>query len=75
MPELKTSPDDTVLIMYTSGTTGFPKGVMHNHNILRTIEDASNRMGYTNEDVILMYLPLFHCFGLYEGPLMSITSG
>ncbi len=69
------SPDDTVLIMYTSGTTGFPNGVMHNHNILRTIEDASNRMGFTNEDVILMYLPLFHCFGLYEGPLMSITSG
>ena len=75
IPNVSTSPDDTVLIMYTSGTTGFPKGVMHNHNILRTIQDASNRMGYTNVDIILMYLPLFHCFGLYEGPLMSITSG
>ena len=69
------APNQTVLMMYTSGTTGFPKGVMHNHNILRTITDAANRMGYTNRDVILMYLPLFHCFGLYEGPLMSITTG
>jgi fatty-acyl-CoA synthase len=68
-------PDDTALIMYTSGTTGFPKGVMHNHNILRTIIDQANRMGVTPRDVILMYLPLFHCFGLYEGPLMSMVTG
>jgi fatty-acyl-CoA synthase len=68
-------PDATALIMYTSGTTGFPKGVMHNHNILRTIIDQANRMGVTPRDVILMYLPLFHAFGLYEGPLMSVTTG
>jgi len=69
------SPDDTVLLMYTSGTTGFPKGVMHNHNIQRTVIDTANRMGITSRDVTLMYLPLFHCFGLYEGPLMSALVG
>jgi fatty-acyl-CoA synthase len=68
-------PDATALIMYTSGTTGFPKGVMHNHNILRNITDQANRMGVTPRDVILMYLPLFHAFGLYEGPLMIMVSG
>ena len=68
-------PDGTVLLMYTSGTTGFPKGVMHSHNIQRTLVDAANRQGMTPRDVILMYLPLFHCFGLYEGPLMSLVSG
>ena len=68
-------PDDTTLLMYTSGTTGFPKGVMHNHNIQRTLIDGGNRMGMTARDVILMYLPLFHCFGLYEGPIMSLVSG
>ena len=68
-------PDDTFLLMYTSGTTGFPKGVMHCHNPIRTITDAANRMGMSARDVILMYLPLFHCFGLYEGPLMSWVTG
>jgi fatty-acyl-CoA synthase len=68
-------PDDTALIMYTSGTTGFPKGVMHSHNILRNVIDEANRMGVTPRDVILMYLPLFHAFGLYEGPLMSAVTG
>ena len=61
--------------MYTSGTTGFPKGVMHNHNILRNVIDDANRMGMTPRDVILMYLPLFHVFGLYEGPLMILVRG
>jgi fatty-acyl-CoA synthase len=68
-------PDQTALIMYTSGTTGFPKGVMHNHNILRNVTDEANRLGVTPRDVILMYLPLFHAFGLYEGPLMIMLTG
>ena len=68
-------PDATVLTLYTSGTTGFPKGVMHSHNIQRTVIDAGSRMGITPRDVILMYLPLFHVFGLYEGLLMCVATG
>jgi fatty-acyl-CoA synthase len=68
-------PDATVLTLYTSGTTGFPKGVMHCHNIQRTVIDAGSRMGITPRDVIVMYLPLFHVFGLYEGLLMCVATG
>jgi hypothetical protein len=68
-------PDATVLTLYTSGTTGFPKGVMHGHNIQRTVIDAGSRMGITPRDVILMYLPLFHVFGLYERLLMFVATG
>jgi fatty-acyl-CoA synthase len=69
------SPDDLALIIYTSGTTGFPKGVMHAHAMVRCLTDHASRMGVTQNDVILMYLPLFHVFGFTEGPLVSMLTG
>jgi len=48
---------------------------MHSHNIQRTVIDAGSRMGITPRDVIVMYLPLFHVFGLYEGLLMGVVTG
>jgi fatty-acyl-CoA synthase len=68
-------PDATVFLMYTSGTTGFPKGVMHGHNVLRNAIDRAFRMGITFADTILNYLPLFHLFGFSEGLLMSMITG
>jgi fatty-acyl-CoA synthase len=69
------SPDDTAFLMYTSGTTGFPKGVMHSHAIVRNVVDRASRMGITEADVIMNYLPLFHLFGFSEGLLMSMVTG
>jgi len=68
-------PDGLAFLPYTSGTTGFPKGVMHDHAIVRNVIDRANRMGITEADTILMYLPLFHLFGFSEGALMSMVTG
>ena len=68
-------PAGTAFFMYTSGTTGFPKGAMHDHAIVRNVTDRAFRMAITPADVILMYLPLFHLFGFSEGALMSMATG
>ena len=61
--------------MYTSGTTGFPKGVMHSHRMIRNVTDRAFRLAITEHDVILMYLPLFHLFAFSEGMLTSVVTG
>jgi fatty-acyl-CoA synthase len=61
--------------MYTAGTTGFPKGVMQGHNVVRNIFDNANRLGVTCADVLLDYLPLFHAFAVYKALLMSPATG
>src|SRR5499426_482924 len=68
-------PSDTVFIMYTSGTTGFPKGVMRDHTLLAHLADRYRRLASTERDVFLNYLPLFHIFGYIEGPLGSMLTG
>jgi fatty-acyl-CoA synthase len=70
-----TDPDGTAYIMYTSGTTGFPKGVMQSHNAIRNVMDEANRFGITPNDVTLTYFPLFHVAAVYFGALMSPITG
>ena len=68
-------PEQSAFFLYTSGTTGFPKGAVHGHRIIRNTWDQGERMGVTADDVILMYLPLFHIFGFIHGALMSMIRG
>ena len=63
------------LMLYTSGTTGSPKGAMHSHAMLRTVADGANRLGITARDTILLFLPLFHSMGLYLGGMLFLVSG
>ena len=71
----RVDPEESAFIFYTSGTTGFPKGAVHGHRIIRNTWDHGDRMGITVNDVIAMYLPLFHAFGFIQGPLMSMIRG
>ena len=69
------SVDDTLFIMFTSGTTGFPKGVMRSHRLLRNQCDRMERLAIGESDVVLNFLPLFHIFGYVDGPLLSMMAG
>lgn len=68
-------PDSLLLIAYTSGTTGDPKGVMHTHKVIRNVTDCANRMGITFEDAILNYLPMFHTYAYSSCSMMSLITG
>jgi fatty-acyl-CoA synthase len=68
-------PEDLAFLMYTSGTTGFPRGVMHSHRMIRNVTDRAFRLAITEQDVIMMYLPLFHLFAFSEGMLTAMVTG
>ena len=57
-------PGRSAAILYTSGTTGFPKGAMLTHmNVVSNSASAGNHSGVCPEDRMQLFLPLFHCFG------------
>ena len=68
--------DDVINMQYTSGTTGFPKGVMlSSRNIVNNGEALGRQLGYTPDDRLCVCVPLFHCFGCVIGVLGAFTHG
>lgn len=68
-------PDQLMMLAYTSGTTGHPKGVMHSHRPLRNIRERAMLLGYTVNDIQLNFLPLFHIYALSEISVVAAMSG
>jgi fatty-acyl-CoA synthase len=68
--------DDVINMQYTSGTTGFPKGVMlSSRNIVNNGYWLGQGLGYTPADRLCLCVPLFHCFGCVIGVLGAYTHG
>ena len=72
----KVSPEETLLIQFTSGTTAYPKGAMLTHdNMLRDAWAAGTRIGITPEDRYFNCRPFFHVAGSTLSALMALVAG
>ncbi|WP_291365885.1 MFS transporter [Acetobacter sp. UBA5411] len=68
--------DDPAVVLFTSGSSGTPKGVVLTHrNILANIAQVTGRIGFSPADRVLCTLPLFHAFGLTGSFLLPLLSG
>ncbi|MFB4163712.1 AMP-binding protein [Alteribacillus sp. JSM 102045] len=70
------NPDEVINMQYTSGTTGFPKGVMLTHNnIVNNGLNIAACMELSEEDRLCIPVPFFHCFGCVLGTMACVTKG
>ncbi|HTY91650.1 MAG TPA: AMP-binding protein [Methanocella sp.] len=68
--------DDPINIMYTSGTTGFPKGVvLTHHNLVNNGYFIGECMSFTDKDRLCIPVPFYHCFGMVLSNLACMTHG
>ncbi len=69
-------PDDTAVILFTSGSEGTPKGVELTHrNLNANVRQAMSIVDLTDDDRFFNAMPLFHCFGLTAGTLFPLVRG
>lgn len=68
--------DDVCNMQYTSGTTGFPKGVMLTHyNVVNNGKYIGDHMDLSTADRMMIQVPMFHCFGMVLSMTSSMTHG
>ena len=76
LPEPTAAGDDEATLLYTSGTTDWPKGVVLTHrNFLCNVDGCVDHIGISERDVFLGVLPLFHSFGLTTSLLAPLLTG
>jgi len=67
---------DVCNMQYTSGTTGFPKGVMLTHyNVVNNGKNIGDRMDFSTADKLMIHVPMFHCFGMVLAMTAAMTHG